>query len=47
MILYNNNQKSPSFIVNKMLGACKKGGIALWVEIGTVGYFKNLKVTNK
>lgn len=46
-LLYINNQKSPSFIVNKMLGASKKGSIALWVEIGTVGYFKDLKVTKK
>jgi hypothetical protein len=46
-VLYINNQKSPSFIVTKMLGTSKKGSIALWVEIGTVGYFKDLKVTTK
>ncbi|MDO8317156.1 MAG: hypothetical protein Q7T12_06510 [Flavobacterium sp.] len=46
-VLYINNQKSPSFIVTKMLGTSKKGSIALWVEIGTVGYFKDLKVTKK
>lgn len=46
-VLYINNQKSPSFIVTKMLGTSKKGSIALWVEIGTIGYFKDLKVTNK
>ncbi|MES2578469.1 MAG: hypothetical protein V4589_12725 [Bacteroidota bacterium] len=46
-VLYINNQKSPSFIVTKMLGTSKTGSIALWVEIGTVGYFKNLKVTKK
>lgn len=45
--LYINNQKSPSFIVSKMLGSSKKGSIALWVEIGTVGYFKDLKVIQK
>lgn len=45
--LYINNQKSPSFIVTKMLGTSKKGSIALWVEIGTIGYFKDLKVTKK
>jgi hypothetical protein len=46
-VLYINNQKSPSFIVNKMLGTSKRGSIALWVEIGTVGYFKDLKVIQK
>ena len=46
-VLYINNQKSPSFIVNKMLGTSKTGSIALWVEIGTVGYFKDLKVIQK
>lgn len=46
-VLYINNQKSPSFIVTKMLGTSKKGSIALWVEIGTIGYFKDLKVTKK
>jgi hypothetical protein len=46
-VLYINNQKSPSFIVKKMLGTSKKGSIALWVEIGTIGYFKDLKVTKK
>ncbi|MFV5690728.1 hypothetical protein ACM55K_01745 [Flavobacterium sp. LT1R49] len=45
--LYINNQKSPSFIVTKMLGTSNKGSIALWVEIGTIGYFKDLKVTKK
>ncbi len=46
-VLYINNQKSPSFIVTKMLGTSKTGSIALWVERGTVGYFKDLKVTKK
>lgn len=46
-VLFINNQKSPSFIVNKMLGTSKTGSIALWVEIGTVGYFKDLKVIQK
>jgi hypothetical protein len=45
--LYINNQKSPSFIVTKMLGTAKTGSIALWVEIGTIGYFKDLKVIQK
>ncbi|MBP6425521.1 MAG: hypothetical protein KA278_07350 [Flavobacterium sp.] len=45
--LYINNQKTPSFLVQKMLGTSKKGSVALWVEIGTIGYFKDLKVVKK
>lgn len=44
---YINNQKTPSFLVQKMLGTSKKGSVALWVEIGTIGYFKDLKVVKK
>ena len=43
--LYINNQKSPNLIVNKMLGKSTHGSIGLWVEVGTIGYFKDLKVT--
>jgi hypothetical protein len=43
--LFINNQKSPNFIVNKMLGKSTQGSIGLWVEVGTIGYFKDLKVT--
>lgn len=46
-VLYINNQKVPSFLVQKMLGTFKKGSVALWVEIGTIGYFKDLKVIKK
>ena len=46
-VLYINNQKAPSFLVQKMLGISKKGSVALWVEIGTIGYFKDLKVIKK
>jgi hypothetical protein len=46
-VLYVNNQKSPNFIVNEMLGNLKSGGIGLWVDVGTEGYFKDLKVTVK
>lgn len=42
--LYLNNQKQPSFIVTEMLGNLKSGGIGLWVEEGTEGYFKDLQV---
>ncbi|THU41187.1 hypothetical protein FAM09_03475 [Niastella caeni] len=45
--LYINDQKHPSFIVNKMKGSMTRGAIALWVDIGTIGYFKDLKVRAK
>jgi len=45
--LYINDQKHPAFIVNKMKGNATKGAIALWVDIGTIGYFKDLKITKK
>jgi hypothetical protein len=30
-----------------MLGKNKKGAIGLYVDIGTIGYFKDLKVTKR
>ena len=44
--LYINGSKNPNFIVNKMkMGAGQTGGLGLWVDIGTEGYFRNLSVT--
>lgn len=45
--MFINNMKYSSFIVDKMLGKNKKGGIGLYVDIGTIGYFKDLKITKK
>ena len=45
--LYLNNQKSAAFIVSEMKGNSTKGGIGLWVDIGTEGYFKDLKITKQ
>ena len=45
--LYINNAKYPSFVVNNILGNTPKGGIGLWVEIGTIGYFRDIKVIHK
>jgi hypothetical protein len=46
--LYLNNAKQPSLIVNDLkLGSNNEGGIGLWVEIGTEGYFKDLKITKQ
>ncbi|MES2649995.1 MAG: hypothetical protein V4717_24170 [Bacteroidota bacterium] len=45
--LYLDNNKQPSLIVNDLkLGADAKGGIGLWVDIGTEGYFTGLQITN-
>jgi Domain of Unknown Function (DUF1080) len=45
--MFINDMKYSSFIVDKMLGNHKKGGIGLYVDIGTTGYFKDLKVTKR
>ncbi|WP_286770045.1 hypothetical protein [Sphingobacterium sp. 40-24] len=45
--LYINGQKHPSFVVDEMKGNTKSGSIGLWVDIGTEGYFKDLKVINR
>ena len=43
--MFINDLKYSSFIVDKMLGKNKTGGVGLYVDIGTIGYFKDLKVT--
>jgi hypothetical protein len=44
--LFLNNNKQPSLIVNDLkLGDNVLGAIGLWVDAGTEGYFKDLKVT--
>lgn len=45
--MFINDLKYSSFIVDKMLGKTKKGFVGLYVDIGTIGYFKDLKVTRK
>jgi hypothetical protein len=45
--MFINDMKYSSFIVNKMLGNNKKGFIGLYVDIATIGYFKDLKVTKR
>jgi len=42
--LYINGQKHPSFIVDELKGEAKSGSVALWVDIGTEGYFRDLRV---
>ena len=42
-----NDNKQPSLIVNDLkLGANSSGGIALWVDVGTEGFFSDLKILN-
>jgi len=44
--LYLNDNKVPSLIVNDLkLGADQSGGIGLFVDVGTEGYFSDLKVS--
>lgn len=45
--LFVNDAVYSTFVVDKMLGNEKKGSVALWVDIGTIGYFKDLRVTKK
>jgi hypothetical protein len=45
--MFINNMKYSSFIVDKMLGRHKKGGVGLYVDIGTIGYFRDLKITKR
>lgn len=43
--LFINKQKQPSLVVNDFkLGADSHGAIGLWVEVGTEGYFADLKI---
>lgn len=45
--MFINNMKYSTFIVDKMLGNITKGGIGLYVDIGTIGYFRDLKVIKR
>ena len=45
--MFINDMKYSSFIVNKMLGKNQKGYVGLYVDIATIGYFKDLKVTKR
>jgi hypothetical protein len=45
--MFINDMKYSSFIVDKMLGKSKKGYVGLYVDIGTIGYFKDLKIIKR
>ncbi|MFS2221709.1 hypothetical protein [Pantoea sp. B65] len=44
--LYLDNTLQPALLVNDMkLGANQRGGVGVWLESGTVAWFRNLQVT--
>lgn len=46
--LYINKNLQPSLVVNDLKqGASTSGGIALWVDIGTEGFFTDLKIIHR
>ena len=45
--LYIDDIKHEVFSVDELLGKNQKGSIGLYVDIGTIGYFRNLKVQKK
>jgi hypothetical protein len=42
--VFIDDAKYSSMIINKMKGQNTGGAVALWVDIGTIGYFKGLKI---
>lgn len=45
--LYVHGAEQPCLIVNDLKLEPRQGGVALWVEPGTEGYFSNLKIAHK
>lgn len=45
--MFINDAKYSTFVVEKMKGKTTHGSIGLWVDIGTIGYFKDLKITKR
>lgn len=45
--MFINDVKYSTFVVDKMKGKTTHGAVALWVDIGTIGYFKDLKITKR
>jgi hypothetical protein len=45
--LFLDNNSQPSLIVNDLKQrTCLSGAIGLWVDVGTEGYFSDLKILN-
>ena len=45
--LFIGDAKEPCLVVNDMRLDKETGGIGLWVGMGTIGYFRNLRVTKQ
>lgn len=44
--LFINDAPHPTLVVSDMkLGGAQRGGVGLWIEAGTIGYFSNLRIT--
>jgi hypothetical protein len=44
--LFLDASTQPAFVVTDMkLGASQRGGVGLWIESGTIGYFSGLTIT--
>jgi uncharacterized damage-inducible protein DinB len=43
--MFINDAKYSTFVVDSMLGKNTRGAVGLYVDIGTTGYFKDLKIT--
>lgn len=43
--MFINDAKYSTFVVDSLKGKTTHGAIGLWVDIATVGYFKDLKIT--
>ncbi len=46
-LLFVNDAKEPTLVVNDLKGTVDKGSIALWVGPGTIAHFAELKVTKE
>ena len=42
--VYLNGTQQPALVLNDRSQARKRGGVGLWVDLGTEGYFRELKV---
>ncbi len=46
VLLFVGDDKQPCLVVNDMRLDEETGGIGVWVGMGTIGYFRNLRVTH-
>ena len=43
--LFLNDNPQPTLLVNDLKHGAAAGGIGLWVDVGTEGFFSDLKIT--